>query len=149
MKIRTTVLLVLVLVLGLFLVLGTLYLTVGLGWLAKPAEILDADEAQRQYTALIEQFNVLESKRTQISSLQGQIDTIETMNAGYADMNQWSVQDRADWQNLNTTLPGLVTAYNRECAAYRSAWANWFESGGARVLGLQDEIQTTCEMIGN
>lgn len=141
---------------GITLIIATAVLTVigsyvflGVNWLTVPTKLYDADHVQEVYTSYIERSNELGSLRDQVRGVERAIKDIQDKNAGYAGMQQWSVQDRADYDNYSKTRLGLVTAYNRQCAQYNSDWDNWYKQTSVAVTDLKLKVPEGCKTISD
>ncbi len=123
-------------------------IAVGLGWANIPANVLTAKEAQAQVTDLTEQYNQLSALVVNLKSYEAEMAAIEARNAGYEDQLQWSSADRTAWSQWNRQMTVARGEFNRRCGNYNAKWDNFFESGAAKLYGLNDKIPTRCEMSG-
>lgn len=139
-------------ILGIFVLLivgsiAAVYVAVALDWLTLPAESLTTDDAREQVTDLTRMYNELDSLVVNLGGYDAEIEAIEARNAGYEDQSQWSTQDRSEWEQWVGQRIEARKEYNRRCGDYNAKWDNFFESGAARLYGLDDQIPERCEKI--
>ncbi|KXK10402.1 MAG: hypothetical protein UZ22_OP11002000794 [Microgenomates bacterium OLB23] len=130
----------------LLLILGV-YLSTALGWVTLPAESLTAEEARTQVTDLTNSYHELQALADNLEGFDQELTLIEQRNAHYEDQSMWSSQDRLSWQQWSEQRIEARQEYNRRCRDYNARWDNFFESGAARVYGLDQQIPDRCESI--
>jgi len=115
-------------------------LAYALNWAITPFRVADPERIQMLSRQANDEWAALQSQRANVDNVDAQIDAMLEMYG--EDKSVWPQGKDEEYLQLLTQRRNMTSAYNAQCARYRSMWADTWQG-----IVAPSDLPTTCDLI--